>query len=169
MPDKISVLLVDDHHLVRRGFRRILEDDPDIVAVAEAGDGNEATLSDKVHFLGRDFVNTSLYNYSLAVAFLIVAIISPLLSSIADFRGNKKKFMNFFLTMGSLACAGMYFFDKTTLGLGVLCMILGCVGFWASLVYYNSFLPEIAAPEDRDRVSNKIKAVSRFAKWQADR
>jgi UMF1 family MFS transporter len=122
---------------------------------AVTGDGNESTTADTVHFLGRDFVNTSLYNYALAFAMLIVAIISPLLSSIADFRGNKKKFMNFFLTMGSLACASMFFFTKNTLEIGILTMIIACVGFWASLVYYNSFLPEIAAPEDRDRVSAK--------------
>jgi len=42
MPNKISVLLVDDHTLVRRGFRRILEDEPDIKVVGEAGDGMEA-------------------------------------------------------------------------------------------------------------------------------
>jgi DNA-binding NarL/FixJ family response regulator len=42
MPNKISVLLVDDHGLVRRGFRRILEDEPDITVVGEAGDGAEA-------------------------------------------------------------------------------------------------------------------------------
>ncbi|HMK24883.1 MAG TPA: MFS transporter [Chitinophagaceae bacterium] len=122
---------------------------------AVTGDGNESTTADTVHFLGRDFVNTSLYNYALAFAMLIVAIMSPLLSSIADFRGNKKKFMNFFLTMGSLACASMFFFTKNTLEIGILTMIIACVGFWASLVYYNSFLPEIAAPEDRDRVSAK--------------
>src|ERR1700709_162290 len=57
-----------------------------------------------VHFLGREFVNTSLYNYALAFAFLLVAIMSPLLSSIADYKGNKKSFMNFFLTIGSFAC-----------------------------------------------------------------
>ena len=42
MPDKISVLLVDDHNLVRRGFRRILEDEPDIIVAGEAGDGLQA-------------------------------------------------------------------------------------------------------------------------------
>jgi DNA-binding NarL/FixJ family response regulator len=42
MPDSIAVLLVDDHHLVRRGFRRMLEDDPGIQVVGEAGDGHEA-------------------------------------------------------------------------------------------------------------------------------
>src|SRR5579864_5897326 len=42
MPPSISVLLVDDHHLVRRGFRRILEDEPDISVLGEAADGDEA-------------------------------------------------------------------------------------------------------------------------------
>jgi UMF1 family MFS transporter len=114
--------------------------------------------------LGREFVNTSLYNYALAIAFLIVAIISPLLSSIADYRGNKKNFMNFFLTMGSLACFSLFFLNTTdgkissgvsNLGLGLFSVIAACVGYWGSIVYYNSFLPEIAAPEDRDRLSAK--------------
>ncbi|MBK5271399.1 MAG: MFS transporter, partial [Bacteroidia bacterium] len=122
---------------------------------AITGDGNENTRNDTVIFLGREFVNTSLYNYALALAMLVVAIISPLLSSIADYKGNKKSFLNFFLTMGSMSCAAMFFFDKTNLAVGILCMIFACIGFWASLVYYNSYLPEIAAPEDRDRVSAK--------------
>lgn len=121
------------------------------------GDGNENTI-DHVTFLGREFVNTSLYNYTLAVAFLIVTFVSPLLSSIADNRGNKKTFMSFFLTMGSMACAGLFFFAKgypNFLAIGLSCLIIACVGFWGSLVFYNSYLPEIAAPEDRDRISAK--------------
>lgn len=125
---------------------------------------NKAVSKTTVTFLGRHFDNTSLYNYSLAFAMLIVAFISPLLSSIADYKGNKKKFMNFFLTMGSMACALLFFFNSSSgttsspasmLGLGIACIILACVGYWASLVFYNSFLPEIAAPEDRDRISAK--------------
>ncbi|TCZ74804.1 MFS transporter [Flaviaesturariibacter aridisoli] len=122
---------------------------------AITGDDNEQTI-DHVTFLGRSFVNTSLYNYALAVAFLIVALVSPLLSSIADTRGNKKSFMGFFMTMGSLACASLFFFDRGTphfLFLGIASMIVACVGYWASLVFYNSYLPEIAAPQDRDRIS----------------
>lgn len=110
----------------------------------------------EVTFLGRTFLNSSLNNYALAIAFLLVALMSPILSSIADCRGNKKKFMQFFFTMGSIACCGLYFFNGlSTLGLGILCMIIACIGYWSSLVFYNSFLPEIAAPEDRDRVSAK--------------
>ncbi|MEI8052412.1 MAG: MFS transporter [Bacteroidota bacterium] len=109
-----------------------------------------------VTFLGRNFVNTSLYNYTLAAAFLIVAMLSPILSSVADYKGNKKSFMNFFLTMGSIACAMLFFFKgPSSLGLGIACTMVACIGFWGSLVFYNSFLPEIAAPQDRDRVSAK--------------
>ena len=116
---------------------------------------NKEISKTAVTFLGRQFENTALYNYTLAFAMLIVAFISPLLSSIADYKGNKKSFMFFFLTMGSLACASLFFFDRDTLWLGISAMIIACVGFWASLVFYNSFLPEIAAPQDRDRVSAK--------------
>ena len=72
---------------------------------------NKAVSQTTVTFLGRQFENTALYNYTLALAMFIVAIISPLLSSIADYRGNKKNFMNFFLTIGSLACALLFFFQ----------------------------------------------------------
>jgi len=106
-----------------------------------------------VTFLGRQFENTALYNYSLAFAMLIVAFMSPLLSSIADYKGTKKRFLNFFLIMGSTACALLYFFDRGTLGLGIIAMIIACVGFWGGQVFYNSFLPDIAAVEDRDRIS----------------
>lgn len=120
------------------------------------GDGNPDTTIDKVTFLGRTFVNTSLYNYALAFSFLLVALFSPLLSSIADFKGNKKSFMNFFMTIGSIACASLFFFDgNDALIVGIAGMVVACVGFYGSLVFYNSFLPEIAAPQDRDRISAK--------------
>jgi len=107
----------------------------------------------QVTFLGRTFENSALYNYSIAFALVIVAILSPLLSAIADFKGNKCSCMRFFMTLGSMGCSGLFFFERNTLGLGIFCMILACIGFWSSWVYYNSYLPEIAAPEDRDRIS----------------
>ncbi len=120
------------------------------------GDGNENTLTDHVSFLGCDFVNTSLYNYTLAFAFLVVAILSPLLSSIADYKGNKKSFLFFFCTLGSIACCTLYFFTGTeNLYIGLISIFIACIGYWASLVFYNSYLPEIASEEDRDRVSAK--------------
>lgn len=122
---------------------------------AVTGDGNEATIIDKIKIGNWEFSNTALYNYVLGIAFVVVAILSPILSSVADYRGNKKQFLQFFCTLGSLACASLYFFDKNHLIGGLLAVIIACIGFWSSLVFYNSYLPEIAAPEDRDRVSAK--------------
>jgi MFS transporter, UMF1 family len=111
--------------------------------------------SDIVPFLGRKFVNSSLYDYSLAVAYLFIALLYPVLTSIADTRGNKKAFMKFFCYMGSAGCALLYFFNGTNLWLGILCFMMASMGFVGSLVFYNAFLPEIAAPGDRDSVSAK--------------
>ena len=110
----------------------------------------------EVIFLGRHFVNTALYIYVLAFAFLIIAFMSPVLSSIADYKGNKKSFLRFFCFIGSVSCCSLFFFKNAdTLWVAVLCTILACIGFWSSVVFYNSYLPEIAAPEDRDRISAK--------------
>ena len=122
---------------------------------AVTGDGNEATIIDKIKIGNLEFSNTALYNYILSIAFVVVAILSPILSSVADYRGNKKQFLRFFCTMGSIACASMYFFDKDHITGGLISVIVACIGFWSSLVFYNSYLPEIAAPEDRDRISAK--------------
>lgn len=111
--------------------------------------------SDIIPFLGRRFVNSSLYDYSLAVAYLFIALLYPVLTSIADTRGNKKAFMKFFCYMGSLGCCLLYFFNGANLWLGIICFMMASMGFVGSLVFYNAFLPEIAAPEDQDRVSAK--------------
>ncbi len=110
-----------------------------------------------VPFLGRTFENSSLYNYSLAAAYAIIVLLLPILSSIADSRGNKKRFMQFFCYLGGLSCCGLYFFNinSANLGLGIGCFMLATIGFVGSLVFYNSYLPEIAAPQDRDRISAK--------------
>ncbi|MFZ9207591.1 MAG: MFS transporter [Sediminibacterium sp.] len=122
---------------------------------AVTGDGNDHTIVDKIKIGNYEFSNTALYNYVLGIAFVIVAILSPILSSVADYRGNKKQFLRFFCTMGAISCASLYFFDKDHIYGGLISLIIACIGFWSSLVFYNSYLPEIAAPEDRDRVSAK--------------
>jgi MFS transporter, UMF1 family len=110
---------------------------------------------DIVTFLGRKFVNTSLYDYAIAAAYLFIALLYPVLTSIADTRGSKKAFMKFFCYLGASGCALLFFFNGTNLWLGILCLMMAAMGFVGSVVFYNAFLPEIAAPEDRDRVSAK--------------
>jgi UMF1 family MFS transporter len=110
---------------------------------------------DGIVFLGRHFVNTELKDYVLAVGFLLIAILSPILSSIADYKGNKKNFMRFFCYLGAVSCSLLFFFDQSNIILGLLCFMLAGIGFYGSQVFYNSYLPEIAAEEDRDRISAK--------------
>lgn len=114
-----------------------------------------APFNGTVKFLGRTFVNTALYSYALAFTYLVVAIMLPVLSSIADYKGTKKRFMQVFCTLGAAACSTMYFFTPENFGLGIVCMMLAAFGFYSSLVFYNSYLPEIAAEKDRDMVSAK--------------
>ena len=106
-----------------------------------------------IHFLGINFVNTELKDYVLSFGFLVIAILSPVLSSIADYKGNKKNFMRFFCYLGALSCSLMYFFDKSHVTLGLMCFMFAGIGFYGSQVFYNSYLPEIAVEKDMDRIS----------------
>ena len=108
-----------------------------------------------IPFLGRHFINTELKEYVLAFGFLVVAIISPILSSIADYKGNKKNFMKFFCYLGAASCSLLFFFHKDNMFFGLLCFMLAGIGFYGSQVFYNSYLPEIAAEKDMDRISAK--------------
>ncbi|SDM59213.1 MFS transporter, UMF1 family [Daejeonella rubra] len=110
---------------------------------------------DKVTFFGRIFTNTALSNYALSVAYLIMALLLPVLSSIADFRGNKKVFMKAFTYIGSFACAGLFFFKLETLELGIICFTLAAMGYIGGVMFNNSYLPEIATIDQQDRVSAK--------------
>jgi UMF1 family MFS transporter len=112
-----------------------------------------------VSFLGHQIKNTTLYDFAIAFAFLVVAFLSPLLSGVADYGGSKKRFMKFFCYIGAASCAGMYFFTEGQLNLGIGLAILACIGFAGSLVFYNSYLPEIAPPEMQDKVSAKGYAL----------
>jgi UMF1 family MFS transporter len=109
--------------------------------------------SDEIPFLGRNYVNSALYNYVIAAAYLVIALLYPLLTSIADTRGNKKKFMQFFCYMGAIGCSALYYFKGANVEYGVFFFMLAAIGYCGSLVFYNSYLPEIAAEQDRDRIS----------------
>jgi UMF1 family MFS transporter len=108
---------------------------------------------DTVPLLGRTFKNSALYNYSLSAAYLLIAIMLPILSAIADSAGNKKSFMRFFCYLGGVACVGMYWFTGQNVGWGVLCLMFAVIGYVGSIVFYNSYLPEICTEDQMDRVS----------------
>ena len=109
-----------------------------------------------VEFLGTEWYNTTLYSYALGLSFLIVALMSPILSAIADYTGNKEKFLRFFCFLGSLSVMALFFFTgKENVWIGIVFTILASIGFWGSIVFYNAYLPEVAFPEQQDKVSAK--------------
>jgi UMF1 family MFS transporter len=109
----------------------------------------------EISAFGTSMKSTALISFTTAFAFLIVAFISPLLSGIADYAGNKKQFLKLFCYIGAASCIGLYWFDKENLYFSLVCYLFGLIGFWGSLVFYNSYLPDIAYPDQQDAVSAK--------------
>ncbi|MCI9846481.1 MFS transporter [Flavobacterium pectinovorum] len=118
----------------------------------------EALFSERGHYIevfGLELKNSALISFVTAFAFVFVAFFSPLLSGIADYVGNKKAFMKFFCYVGALSCMGLYWFNLENIYIGLLFYFLGLIGYWGSLVFYNSYLPDIAFPEQQDKISAK--------------
>jgi len=115
--------------------------------------GTLFATNNTVQILDYEIKSTALISFVMAAAFVVVALMSPLLSGIADYIGNKKRFMKIFVYLGSLSCIGLYWFTLETLFLGYFFYFLAMIGLWASLVFYNSYLPDIAYPEQQDKAS----------------
>ncbi len=114
-----------------------------------------ATKTELVSAFGYEFKQTVLIEIVTAFTFLVVAFSSPILSGIADFVGNKKTFMKFFCYVGGLGCIGLYWFSKDLIHVSLLFYFMGLIGYWGSLVFYNSYLPDIAYEDQQDSISAK--------------
>ncbi|MBT0608769.1 MFS transporter [Aequorivita echinoideorum] len=114
-----------------------------------------ASNVETISIFGRNMRSTPLITFTTAAAFLLVSFISPLLSGIADYVGNKKNFMKFFCYLGAISCMGLYFFSLERIYISLLFYFFGLIGFWGSLVFYNSYLPDVAFPEQQDKISAK--------------
>lgn len=125
-------------------------------------DSNKNFIGDVVNVFGYEIHNTTIYSYVYSFALFIVVLIVPILSGVADYLGNKKRFLQFFCYLGSLSCMGLFFFNREHLELSFIPFVFATIGFWGSLVYYNSYLPEIASPENQDKVSARGFAMGYF-------
>ncbi len=104
-------------------------------------------------FFGFKITATVLYAYAIALSFFLAAILSPLLSGIADYGGKKKTLMKFFTYTGATACFTLFFFDGSNIELGVIAAIVASMGYSGAVVFYISFLPEIATDDRLDGLS----------------
>lgn len=109
----------------------------------------------QVTVFGGEIARAPLISYATSAAFLFIAIITPFLSGIADYLGNKKLFMKFFCYLGALSCIGLYWFSLEDIYVSLLCYFFGLVGFWVSMAFNNSYLPDVAYPEQQDAISAK--------------
>jgi UMF1 family MFS transporter len=111
---------------------------------------------DKVDFFGFEMVNSVLYSYAISLSYLISALLLPILSGIADYTGNKKKYLKIFTYLGAFSCVGLVFFtDENALEWGIFCVVLASIGYSSGLVFYDAYLPEIAPKNMTDRISAK--------------
>jgi UMF1 family MFS transporter len=118
----------------------------------------DALFSENSHYIdvfGFHLKNSALISFTTAAAFLVISFISPLLSGIADYVGNKKSFMKFFCYLGAMSCMGLYWFNLENIYTGLAFYFFGLIGYWGSLVFYNSYLPDIAFVEQQDKISAK--------------
>jgi UMF1 family MFS transporter len=109
----------------------------------------------EIPIFGIEISHTALITYITAFGFLVVSILSPILSGIADYKGNKKLFLRVFCYIGSFSCIGLYFFSIEHIYISLTLYVTALVGFWGSLVFYNSYLPDIAYKEQQDAISAK--------------
>lgn len=111
---------------------------------------------DFIPVLGTEISNSSLYAFSISFAYLLIALMLPILSGIADYSGRKLFFLKVFTTLGSVSCAALFLFKgMPQIGLALVCFILATIGFDGGKVFYNSYLPLITSPDRYDRVSAK--------------
>ncbi len=106
-----------------------------------------------VNFLGFQVPSVSLYSYAISFAYLLIAILSPILGSIADYSGSKKKFMFGFCLLGSISCSFLYMFDAQHYSLGVILFVIAAIGYAGGNIFNDAFLPEVSAPEDYAKIS----------------
>ena len=125
-------------------------------------DASKNFVGHTVKFFGMNFENQNIYTFVYAFALLIVVLISPILSGIADYLGNKKRFLQFFCYLGASSCLCLFFFDRNHLELSFIPFITATIGYWGSLVYYNSYLPEIASEKNQDKVSARGFSMGYF-------
>ncbi|MDX1652292.1 MAG: MFS transporter [Brumimicrobium sp.] len=131
-------------------------------SIGRAGETLREGENVMVDFFGLTISNSVLLSYVLAASFLTVSIASPFLSGIADYTGNKKRFMQFFCYLGAVSCISLFWFNPAYIELSMLSVFFASIGFWNSFVFYNAFLPEIAHPEDHDRISARGFSMGYF-------
>ena len=115
-----------------------------------------SVTNETIKVLGYEVSNTAFYSFSVSAAYILITILSPLLSGIADYAGRRMFFLRIFTFIGAIGCMILFFFDSPqTTWIGTSGFILGAIGGAGGLVFYDSYLPLIASEDQYDKVSAK--------------
>src|ERR1700723_3721519 len=123
---------------------------PYLTALAKAAAGTDG----RVHPLGVPVDPRSWWGYLISISVVTQIFTLPITGAIADFSPNKKRLMALFAYAGALTTAAMFFLHGDEYLFGGILFLIANLAFGASIVVYNSFLPDIAPPEQRDAVSS---------------
>lgn len=105
---------------------------------------------------GWQIANSALYAYAISFSYLVIALLSPLLSGIADSGGRRMFFLRTFTVLGSSSCIALFFFTgMDNIWFGTTAFILALIGFSGGLVFYNSYLHDIVSSDHYDQTSAK--------------
>jgi UMF1 family MFS transporter len=124
---------------------------PYLTSLAKAAAGADG----RVHPLGIPVEPRSWWGYMVALSVITQVIALPLMGTIADFSKNKKRLLAITAYIGATATVAMFALQGSAYLLGGALFLISNLAFGASIVVYNSFLPEIAEPDERDNVSSK--------------
>ena len=107
-----------------------------------------------VRLLGIPIAPYSLVSYCITISVILQVLFLPILGAIADYSNLRKRLMQIFAVSGAIVTMFMFFITAQTWWLGCLLFIVANLCFGAAIVFYNAFLPDIAEPDERDRVSS---------------
>ena len=107
-----------------------------------------------VRLLGIPIAPYSLVSYCITISVILLVLFLPILGAIADYSNLRKRLMQIFAVSGAIVTMFMFFITAQTWWLGCLLFIVANLCFGAAIVFYNAFLPDIAEPDERDRVSS---------------
>ncbi|HMU94308.1 MAG TPA: MFS transporter [Anaerolineales bacterium] len=100
-----------------------------------------------------------IWGLTISIAMIIVAIAAPIMGAIADYSGAKKRFLFFFTALSVVFTAMLFFTQKGTVMLAIVCFLLAEIGYRAAQVFYDALLPEIASPGEMGRVAGTGWAI----------
>jgi UMF1 family MFS transporter len=119
-----------------------------------AANAAKASQDGMAHLLGIPIAPDSFFPYCISISVGMQVLFLPILGAIADYSHRRKQMMQLFATIGAIATILMFFTTAPVWWLGGLLFVIANLAFGAAMVFYNSYLPDIASEDQRDRVSS---------------